>query len=91
MIIRDIEQIKNTKLHDACLLLHYAGYCFERVYIDPLKECSIIFLGNIPEDTVRLFFDALTDMDNYLPNVEIDYSYLGKRTELFTPQFWRYE
>ena len=91
MIIRDLNQIKNAKLHDACLLITYAGYEFERVFIDPLKECSIIFSGNIPEDTIRLFFDALTNSDNYLPNVEIDYSYLGKRTELFTPEFWRYE
>lgn len=89
MIIRDVNQIKNPKLHDACLLLSYAGYDFERVFIDPLKECSIIFLGHIPENMIKLFFDALTD--NYLPNVEIDYSYIGKRTELFTPQFWRYE
>ncbi len=91
MIIRDLAQVKNAKLHDAILLISYSGYNFERVFIDPLKECSIMFSGNIPEHIIKLFFDALTDTDNYLPNVEIDYSYLGKRTELFTPEFWRYE
>ncbi len=50
-----------------------------------------MFSGNIPEHIIKLFFDSLTDTDNYLPNVEIDYSYLENRTELFTPEFWKYE
>jgi hypothetical protein len=97
IIIKDIEKIENPILHDAVLILEYAGNTFNRLYIDPNGECTITFKGKLSEDDIKLFFcnmnsevSEYTSIDDEEIEYYTDYCYLRNRTEIYTKDGFKY-
>ena len=50
-IIRELKKVENNKLHDAILLTTLVDnnkYKFNKLYVDPDKECAIYFKDILP-------------------------------------------
>lgn len=46
-IIRDLNKVKNSKLHDAILIVTLTNNKFDKCYIDPSNECAVYFKGHL--------------------------------------------
>ena len=55
MIVRKLEEVTNTLLHDAILIATLQGNNFNRVYIDNEGGCNIKFSNKMNIDSIKLF------------------------------------
>lgn len=63
-IIRDLNKVENSKLHDAILLTTLVNnnkYKFDKCYIDPSNECAVYFKGHLSHRDIQSFFFNLRD------------------------------
>lgn len=98
MIIRKLENIENSVLHDAVLINILSGkYSFIKIYVDPNKECAITFTNHMNEEDIKLFFFNINPnvTSTSSPNhekieLEVDYSYDEDSTTIYTRPNWKY-
>lgn len=98
-IIRELNKVENSKLHDAILLTTLTDngkYKFNKLYIDPNKECAIYFKGLLSYRDMQSFFfnlrDDITSSSRIEDEVvtEDDYEYFNGTTTIYTRDSWKY-
>lgn len=100
-IIRELNKVENGKLHDAILLTTLTDngkYQFDKLYIDPNKECAIYFKGFLPYRDMQSFFFNLRDDITSESKIEDevvwafkDYEYNEEGTTvIYTRDGWKY-
>lgn len=75
-IIRELNKVENALLHDAILLTTLADnnkYKFDKLYVDPNRECAIYFKGILSHRDIQSFFFNLRDDITSSSRIE-DYS-----------------
>lgn len=100
-IIRDLNKVENSKLHDAILLTTLVDnnkYKFDKCYIDPSNECAVYFKGHLSHRDIQSFFFNLRD--DITPSSKIedevietfkDYEYNDDgTTSIYTRDGWKY-
>lgn len=101
-IIRDLNKVENSKLHDAILLTTLVDnnkYTFNEVYVDPKKECAVYFKGHLSHRDIQSFFFNLRE--DLTPNSKIEdeiieafkdyeYDYDNNTTAIYTRDGWKY-
>nr|DAG87972.1 MAG TPA: hypothetical protein [Crassvirales sp.] len=101
-IIRTLNEVKNSKLHDAILLTTLTGnskYKFDKCYIDPSNECAIYFKGHLSHRDIQSFFFNLRDDITSSSKIEdevieafkdYEYDYDNNTTAIYTRDGWKY-
>ena len=98
-IIRGLDKIENSKLHDAILLTTLVDnnkYKFDKLYVDPNKECAVYFKGLLSYKDVQAFFFNLRDDVTSSSRIEDevvtegDYEYSDGTTAIYTRDGWKY-
>lgn len=101
-IIRELKKVENNKLHDAILLTTLVDsnkYKFNKLYVDPDKECAIYFEGILPLKVIQAFFFNLRDDITSLSKIEdeeitafkdYEYNYDDNTTAIYTRNGWKY-
>ena len=100
-IIRKLNKVENGKLHDAILLTTLTDngkYKFNKLYIDPNKECAIYFKGLLSYRDMQAFFFNLRDDITSESKIEDevvmafkDYEYgEDNTTTIYTRDGWKY-
>lgn len=102
-IIRELNKVENSKLHDAILLTTLVDnnkYKFDKLYIDPNRECAVYFKGLLSYKDLQAFFFNLRDditsssrIEDEIAMAFKDYSYEhGKDyiTVIYTRDGWKY-
>lgn len=100
-IIRELNKVENGKLHDAILLTTLTNngkYKFNKLYIDPNKECAIYFKGLLSYRDMQAFFFNLRDDITSESKIEDevvwtfkDYEYgEDNTTTIYTRDGWKY-
>lgn len=100
-IIRELNKVENGKLHDAILLTTLTDngkYKFNKLYIDPNKECAIYFEGLLSYRDMQSFFFNLRDDITSESKIEDevvmafkDYEYgEDNTTTIYTRDGWKY-
>lgn len=100
-IIRDLNKVKNSKLHDAILLTTLVDnnkYKFDKCYIDPSNECAVYFKGHLSHRDIQSFFFNLRDDITSSSKIEDEvietfknYEYNdGDITAIYTRDGWKY-
>lgn len=100
-IIRELNKVENGKLHDAILLTTLTDngkYKFNKLYIDPNKECAIYFKGLLSYRDMQSFFFNLRDNITSESKIEDevvmafkDYKYgEDNTTAIYTRDGWKY-
>lgn len=100
-IIRDLNKVKNSKLHDAILLTTLVDnnkYKFDKCYIDPSNECAVYFKGHLSHRDIQSFFFNLRDDITSSSKIEDevietfkDYEYNDDgTTAIYTRDSWKY-
>ena len=100
-IIRKLNKVENGKLHDAILLTTLTDngkYKFNKLYIDPNKECAIYFKGPLSYRDMQAFFFNLRDDITSESKIEDevvmafkDYEYgEDNTTTIYTRDGWKY-
>ena len=100
-IIRKLNKVENGKLHDAILLTTLTDngkYKFNKLYIDPNKECAIYFKGLLSYRDMQSFFFNLRDDITSESKIEDevvmafkDYEYgEDNTTAIYTRDGWKY-
>lgn len=101
-IIRDLNKVENSKLHDAILLTTLVDnnkYTFIEVYVDPRSECAIYFKGILSPKDIQSFFCNLRDDITSSSKVEdeiieafkdYEYDYDNNTTAIYTRDGWKY-
>ena len=63
-IIKDLYEVENNKLYDAILLTTLVDnnkYKFDKLYVDPNRECAVYFKGLLSYKDMQAFFFNLRD------------------------------
>ena len=98
-IIRELNKIENNKLHDAILLTTLVDnnkYKFDKLYVDPNKECAVYFKGLLSYKDIQAFFFNLRDDVTSSSRIEDelvtegDYEYSDGTTAIYTRDGWKY-
>lgn len=100
-IIRELNKVENGKLHDAILLTTLTDngkYKFNKLYIDPNKECAIYFKGLLSYRDMQSFFFNLRDditsesrIEDEIVMAFKDYEYgEDNTTTIYTRDGWKY-
>ena len=100
-IIRELNKVENNKLHDAILLTTLVDnnkYKFDKLYVDPNRECAVYFKGLLSYKDMQAFFFNLREDITSLSRIEDeiamafkDYEY-GEdyTTVIYTRDGWKY-
>ena len=100
-IIRELNKVENTSLHDAILLTTLVDnnkYKFDKLYIDPNSECAVYFKGLLSYKDMQAFFFNLREDITSSSRIEDeivmafkDYEY-GENytTVIYTRDGWKY-
>ena len=100
-IIRELNKVENNKLHDAILLTTLVDnnkYKFDKLYVDPNRECAVYFKGLLSYKDMQAFFFNLREDITASSRVEDeiamafkDYEY-GEdyTTVIYTRDDWKY-
>ena len=100
-IIRNLDKVKNSKLHDAILLTTLVDnnkYKFDKLYVDPNKECAVYFKGLLSYKDMQAFFFNLREditsssrIEDEIAMAFKDYEY-GEdyTTVIYTRDGWKY-
>lgn len=92
-IIRTLNKVENSKLHDAILLTTLVDsnkYKFDKLYIDPNRECAVYFKGLLSYKDIQEFFFNLRDDITSPSKIEdevvtrYDYEYSNGTTAIYT-------
>ena len=101
-IIRTLNKVENASLHDAILLTTLTDngkYKFNKLYIDPNKECAIYFKGLLSYRDIQAFFFNLRDDITSSSKIEdekikalreFEYDYDNNTTAIYTRDGWKY-
>lgn len=101
-IIRNLDKVENALLHDAILittLIDNGKYKFNKLYIDPNRECAIYFKGLLSYKDMQGFFFSLRDditssssrIEDEIVMAFIDYEYREDNTTvIYTRDGWKY-
>ena len=101
-IIRELNKVENILLHDAILLTTLVDnnkYKFDRLYVDPNRECAVYFKGLLSYKDVQLFFFNLRDDITSSSRIEdevietfkdYEYNYDDNITAIYTKDGWKY-
>ena len=102
-IIRELNKVENNKLHDGILLTTLVDnnkYKFDKLYVDPNRECAVYFKGLLSYKDLQAFFFNLRDditsssrIEDEIAMAFKDYSYEhGKdyTTVIYTRDGWKY-
>ena len=98
-IIRSLDKIENASLHDAILLTTLVDnnkYKFDKLYVDPNRECAVYFKGLLSYKDIRAFFFNLRDNITSSSRIEdevvtrYDYEYSNRTTTIYTRDGWKY-
>ena len=100
-IIRSLDKVENALLHDAILLttlVDNGKYKFNKLYIDPNRECAVCFKGLLSYKDIQAFFFSLREdltsssrIKDEIVMAFIDYEY-GEdyTTVIYTRDGWKY-
>ena len=100
-IIRELNKVENDKLHDAILLTTLVDnnkYKFDKLYVDPNRECTVYFKGLLSYKDMQAFFFNLRDditsssrIEDEIAMAFKDYEY-GEdyTTVIYTRDGWKY-
>lgn len=100
-IIRELNKVENSKLHDAILLTTLVDnnkYKFDKLYVDPNRECAVYFKGLLSYKDIQAFFfnlrDDITSSSRIKDEIAMafkDYEY-GEdyTTVIYTRDGWKY-
>ena len=100
-IIRELNKVENASLHDAILLTTLVDnnkYKFDKLYVDPNRECAVYFKGLLSYKDMQAFFFNLREDITSSSRVEDeivmafkDYEY-GEdyTTTIYTRDGWKY-
>lgn len=98
-IIRELNKVENASLHDAILLTTLVDnnkYKFDKLYIDPNRECAVYFKGLLSYKDIQAFFFNLRDNITSSSRIEdevvtrYDYEYSNETTAIYTRDGWKY-
>lgn len=100
-IIRELKKVENNKLHDAILLTTLVdnNNKFNKLYVDPDKECAIYFKDILPLKVIQAFFFNLRDNVTSSSRIEdeeitafkdYEYNYDDNTTAIYTRDGWKY-
>ena len=100
-IIRSLNKIENNKLHDAILLATLVDnnkYKFDKLYVDPNRECAVYFKGLLSYKDMQAFFFSLREnltsssrIEDEIVVVFKDYEYRKDNTTvIYTRDGWKY-
>ena len=100
-IIRELNKIENALLHDAILLTTLADnnkYKFDKLYVDPNRECAVYFKGLLSYKDMQAFFFNLRNDITSSSRIEDeivmafkDYEYgEDNTTVIYTRDGWKY-
>ena len=101
-IIRSLDKVENALLHDAILLTTLVDnnkYKFNRLYVDPNRECAVYFKGLLSYKDVQAFFFNLRDDITSSSRIEdesvetfkdYEYNYDDNITAIYTKDGWKY-
>lgn len=101
-IIRELNKVENTSLHDAILLttlVDNGKYIFTKVYVDPNSECAVYFKGLLSYKDIQAFFFNLRDDITSSSRIEdesieafkdYEYNYDDNTTAIYTRDGWKY-
>ena len=101
-IIRSLDKVENALLHDAILLTTLVDnnkYKFDKLYVDPNRECAVYFKGLLSYKDMQDFFFNLRDDITSLSKIEdekikalreFEYDYDNNTTAIYTRDGWKY-
>lgn len=99
-IIRELNKIENTLLHDAILITTLVDnkYKFDKLYVDPNRECAVYFKGLLSYKDMQAFFfnlrEDLTSSSRIEDEIVMafkDYEYGEDNiTIIYTRDGWKY-
>ena len=98
-IIRELNKVENSKLHDAILLTTLVDnnkHKFNKLYVDPNNECAVYFKGLLSYKDIQAFFFNLRDDITSSSRIEDelvtegDYEYSDGTTAIYTRDGWKY-
>ena len=101
-IIRELNKVENASLHDAILLTTLVDnnkYKFDKLYVDPNRECAVYFKGLLSYKDMQAFFFNLRDditSSSRIENESIEafkdyeYNYDNNTTAIYTRDGWKY-
>ena len=100
-IIRELNKVENNKLHDAILLTTLVDnnkYKFDKLYVDPNRECAVYFKGLLSYKDMQAFFFNLREDITSSSRIEDeivmafkDYEYgEDNTTVIYTRDGWKY-
>ena len=100
-IIRSLDKVENALLHDAILiatLVDNGKYKFNKLYIDPNRECAVYFKGLLSYKDMQAFFFNLREdltsssrIEDEIVMAFIDYEYREDNTTvIYTRDSWKY-
>ena len=100
-IIRELNKVENAQLHDAILittLVDNNKYKFDKLYVDPNRECAIYFKGLLSYKDMQAFFFNLREDITSSSRIEDeivmafkDFEYREDyTTTIYTRDGWKY-
>ena len=100
-IIRSLDKVENTSLHDAILLTTLVDnnkYKFNKLYVGPNRECAVYFKGLLSyKDMQAFFFNLRKDItsssrvEDEIAMAFKDYKYKEDYTTvIYTRDGWKY-
>ena len=101
-IIRELNKVENALLHDAILLTTLVDnnkYKFDKLYVDPNRECAVYFKGLLSYKDIQTFFFNLRDDITSSSRIEdesiealkdYEYDYNNTTTAIYTRYGWKY-
>ena len=101
-IIRELNKVENALLHDAILLttlVYNNKYKFNKLYVDPNRECAVYFKGLLSHRDIQAFFFNLRDNITSSSRIEdesieafkdYEYNYDNNTTAIYTRDGWKY-
>ena len=101
-IIRELNKVENALLHDAILLTTLVDnnkYKFDKLYVDPNRECAVYFKGLLSYKDMQAFFFNLRDNITSSSRIEdenieafkdYEYDYDNTTTAIYTRDGWKY-
>ena len=99
-IIRELNKVENTSLHDAILITTLVDnkYKFDKLYVDPNRECAVYFKGLLSYKDMQSFFfnlrEDLTSSSRIEDEIVMafkDYEYGEDNiTIIYTRDGWKY-
>ena len=100
-IIRELNKIENSRLHDAILLTTLVDnnkYKFDKLYVDPNRECAVYFKGLLSYKDMQAFFfnlrEDITSSSRIKDEIVMafkDYEYgEDNTTVIYTRDGWKY-